>query len=81
MAITCSTGRQVACKVIDLRSIRREEDRKSTKFKMVRDKRCDGPSTERAMDVTFKDAKQRSVEQHTVKISREVEIMKGLCHV
>ena len=67
MAIDNRTGRQLACKIINLRSIREKEMARA---------RGGVLSTIRS-----KKAFERRVDELTARVLREVDIMKGLSHV
>ena len=67
MAIDNRTGRQLACKIVDLRSVREKEIMKA---------RVRNLSTKAS-----KEAFERRLEVLTARVLREVDIMKTLSHV
>ena len=81
MATARSTGRQVACKIIDLRAVRRNGNQKLSLLKKGPDQKRE----EQSVFVTPARVSERSLRQstneYTNRIRREVDIMKGLCHV
>ena len=81
MAIARSTGRQVACKIIDLRAIRRSGTQKLSLLKNAPDKKHEEQSLFVAPVQISRRSLQQSINEYTNKIKREVDIMKGLCHV
>ena len=84
MAIDQSIRRQLACKLVDLRKIRAEQEGKvqsSYTFKNAQVKYGSTSSTLKAMAIVQKGAIERKVTEVKIKQLREVEILKDLIHV
>ena len=81
MAIARSTGRQVACKIIDLQAIRRNGKQKLSLLKKDSDEKYEGHSVFVTPARMSRRSLQRSTNEYTDRIRREVDIMKGLSHV
>ena len=81
MAVKKSTGRQLACKIVDFRKIRTQEAMKFEKLNETRNREKDGPQTPQASANMLSDSQRYAVEEHARKIAREVELLKELSHV
>ena len=84
MAVSQSVGRQLACKVVDLRKVRAEEKenvQSSYTFKNAQIKYGSTSSTLKAMAIVQKRVIERKVTELKIKQLREVEILKDMIHV
>lgn len=81
MAIDHSVGRQLACKVVDLQTIRQITMERLQKFHIIRDTSEEATGTAGALSQMSRDTIERNVKQHTASLSREVEILKDISHV
>ena len=83
MAVKLDVGKQLACKIVDLRSIRRQEKKRLNKVAAVKDAK----SVRHSSIASIKskrhnsDIAKRKVEESVNKIAREVEILKDVRHV
>ena len=89
MAVKRCYGRQLACKIINLSDLRRQESEKLMKgrefmelkkFRFYK-RTADNESSTDASVKRLNETVDRKVEEYIDKLSREVEILKNLCHV
>lgn len=81
MAINLLSGRQSACKIIDLRKIQDREKQKFEQFKRSRDKSNDSKDTKKVLRKMAKEVTEREVLKEAQKVLREAEILMELSHV
>ena len=83
MAVKLDVGKQLACKIVDLRSIRRQEKKRLNKVSPIKEAKTSRYLSTRLLNSKRRnsDMAKQKVEESVKKIAREVEILKDVSHV